>query len=47
MLIAGKVEKGLRAENEVCEENIEKFQQELENFVAAIREFQEANKAKA
>jgi PAS domain S-box-containing protein len=45
MLIARSVEQELRADNEVSEESIAAFRQELGNFVTAIREFQEGSKA--
>ena len=45
MLIERKVEKELRADKEVCEENISAFKQELGNFVVATGEFQESRRA--
>jgi len=44
MLIARRVEQDLQADDEVSEENITTFTQELSNFVAAIIEFHEGNK---
>jgi len=39
-MIARKVEQELRANNEVCEESITTFEQELLNLVAALKVFQ-------